>query len=54
MLQRNFRKYLQLRNWGWFSIIQKSKPLIGMINIEEEIREGVVAEKKNSVCVLGM
>merc|ERR1712098_270207 len=26
------------RHWGWFSIIQKTKPLIGMINIEEEIQ----------------
>ena len=38
MIQRTFRKYLLLRHWGWFSIIQKTKPLIGMINIEEEIQ----------------
>ena len=38
VIQRAFRKYLSLRHWGWFSIIQKTKPLIGMINIEEEIQ----------------
>merc|ERR1712112_573548 len=38
VIQRTFRKYLSLRHWGWFSIIQKTKPLIGMINIEEEIQ----------------
>merc|ERR1711997_353526 len=38
VIQRNFRKYMSLRNWGWFSIIQKTRPLIGMINIEEEIK----------------
>ena len=49
VMQRNFRKYLSLRNWGWFSIIQKTKPLIGMINIEEEIRIlEDAAEKANS------
>ncbi len=38
LLQRNFRQFLRLRNWGWFSLVQKTKPMIGMINIEEEIR----------------
>ena len=38
VLQRAFRRFLTLRHWGWFSIIQKTRPLIGMINIEEEIR----------------
>merc|ERR1719348_935386 len=36
--QRVFRRYLALRHWGWFSIIQKTRPLIGMVNIEEEIQ----------------
>jgi myosin heavy subunit len=38
VIQRNFRKYIQLRNWGWFIIIQKTRPLIGQVNIEEELR----------------
>ncbi|TRY80602.1 hypothetical protein TCAL_03006 [Tigriopus californicus] len=38
VIQRNFRKYMQLRNWGWFIIIQKTRPLIGQVNIEEELR----------------
>merc|ERR1711884_1007415 len=25
--QRNFRKYMQLRDWGWFVIIQKTRPM---------------------------
>ena len=29
---------MRLRNWAWFGIIQKTRPLIGMINIEEEIK----------------
>ena len=36
--QRNFRKYMALRDWGWFVIIQKTRPLIGMPNPEEELR----------------
>jgi len=36
--QRNFRKFMSLRNWGWFIIIQKTKPLIGQINLEDELR----------------
>merc|ERR1739844_506379 len=36
--QRNFRKYLQMRSWGWFVIIQKTRPMVGQPNPEEELR----------------
>merc|ERR1739848_911617 len=36
--QRNFRKYLAMRDWGWFTIIQKTRALIGLPNPEEELR----------------
>merc|ERR1712128_185830 len=35
---RQFRKYIKNRNWGWFVIIRKTKPLIGLANPEEELR----------------
>merc|ERR1711962_234742 len=41
--QRQFRKYMALRTWGWFVIIQKTRPLVGMPNPEEELR---LLEKK--------
>merc|ERR1719228_1059519 len=44
--QRNFRKYQTLRSWGWFIIIQKTKPLIGQINLEEELK--ILEEKANA------
>merc|ERR1712165_181765 len=45
--QRNFRKYLAMRDWGWFVIIQKTRPLIGMPNPEEELR--LLEEQANNV-----
>merc|ERR1712096_486439 len=36
--QRNFRKFLSMRDWGWFIIIQKTRGLIGLPNPEEELR----------------
>merc|ERR1712242_385691 len=39
VIQRNFRKYMTLRTWGWFVIIQKTKPLVGQPNPEEELRK---------------
>merc|ERR1712106_259132 len=36
--QRNFRKYMALRDWGWFVVIQKTRPLIGMPDPSEELR----------------
>jgi myosin heavy subunit len=44
--QRNFRKYIALRDWGWFVIIQKTRPLIGAPNPEEELR--LLEEKANA------
>merc|ERR1711997_608667 len=35
--QRNFRKYMQVRDWGWFVIIQKTRGLIGLPNPAEEL-----------------
>merc|ERR1719490_399474 len=43
--QRNFRKYLQMRDWGWFVIIQKTRGMIGRPNPEEELRQ--LEEKAN-------
>merc|ERR1712001_141634 len=37
VIQRNFRKYMTLRSWGWFVIIQKTKPLVGQQNPEQEL-----------------
>merc|ERR1739848_155055 len=46
VIQRNFRKYATLRSWGWFIIIQKTKPLIGQINLEDELR--ILEEQANA------
>merc|ERR1719323_249851 len=46
VVQRNFRKYMQLRNWGWFILIQKTRPLIGQVNLEQEL--GILEEKAKS------
>ena len=45
VVQRNFRKYIVHRDWPWFTIIQKTRPLIGLPNPEEELR--VLEEKAN-------
>merc|ERR1712233_204412 len=36
--QRNFRKFMSMREWGWFIIIQKTRPLIGRPDPNEELR----------------
>merc|ERR1712213_270756 len=45
--QRNFRKYMSMRDWGWFVIIQKPRPLVGMPNPEGELR--LLEEQANNV-----
>merc|ERR1719479_445327 len=44
--QRNFRKYMAIREWGWFVIIQKTRPLIGRPDPNEELR--ILEEKANA------
>merc|ERR1719474_1212200 len=44
--QRSFRKFLAMRDWGWFVIIQKTRGLIGLPNPEEELR--LLEEKANA------
>merc|ERR1719237_1963692 len=44
--QRNFRKYMALRDWGWFVIIQKTRPMIGRPDPNEELR--LLEEKANA------
>merc|ERR1712061_814645 len=44
--QRNFRKYMALREWGWFVIIQRTRPLIGRPDPNEELR--ILEEKANA------
>merc|ERR1712051_984634 len=39
--------YLAMREWGWFVIIQKTRPLIGMPNPEEELR--LLEEQANDI-----
>merc|ERR1712180_378677 len=44
--QRQFRRYMGMRDWGWFVIIQKTRPLVGMPNPEEGLRQ--LEEKANA------
>merc|ERR1719483_388752 len=46
VIQRNFRKFQSMREWGWFIIIQKTRPLIGSVNLEEELKS--LEDKANS------
>ncbi|UYV66622.1 unc-54 [Cordylochernes scorpioides] len=38
VIQRNLRKFLQLRNWLWWKLYSKVKPLLTMARVEDEIR----------------
>merc|ERR1712223_1123680 len=33
VIQRNFKKYASMRDWGWFIIIQKTRQNIGQVNL---------------------
>jgi myosin heavy chain 6/7 len=39
VLQRNCRKYLLLRNWPWWKLYTKVKPLLSVARQEEEMKK---------------
>lgn len=47
VVQRNYRKYMDLRDWGWYILVSKTKPMIGMRDIEGEL--GALEEECNTV-----
>lgn len=38
VIQRNLRKFLTLRNWLWWKLYSKVKPLLTMAKVEDEIK----------------
>ncbi|XP_068202771.1 myosin heavy chain, muscle-like isoform X29 [Palaemon carinicauda] len=38
VVQRNLRKFMQLRTWAWYRLWQKVKPLLNVTRVEDEIR----------------
>ncbi|GAV07913.1 hypothetical protein RvY_17692-2 [Ramazzottius varieornatus] len=38
VLQRNIKKFLQLRNWAWWKLYQKIKPLLMSAKVEDELK----------------
>lgn len=38
VVQRNLRKYLQLRTWPWWKLWQKVKPMLNVTRIEDEMK----------------
>ncbi|XP_033023087.1 myosin-16 [Lacerta agilis] len=39
LIQRNVRKFLQMRYWGWWKLYNKVKPLLNVARQEEEMKE---------------
>ena len=39
VVQRNLRKYLSLRNWPWWKLYTKVKPLLSVARQEEEMKK---------------
>lgn len=38
VVQRNLRKFMKMRTWGWYRLWQKVKPLLNVTRVEDEIR----------------
>ena len=46
VLQSNIRSYLKLRNWPWWRLFTKVKPLLQVTNQEEERRQMETENKR--------
>lgn len=48
VIQRNLRKFLTLRNWLWWKLYSKVKPMLSMAKVEDEMKELEEKLKKTS------
>lgn len=48
VVQRNVRKFMNLRTWPWFNLWQKVKPLLNQPRLEDEIRK--LKERSEKAC----
>merc|ERR1712223_97708 len=47
VIQRNYRQYFEMKEWGWYILLNKTKPLIGQLQMEEVLK--VLEDKVNAV-----
>lgn len=47
VVQRNLRKYLQLRTWPWWKLWQKIKPLLNVTRIEDELAVSITSRSSS-------
>lgn len=47
VVQRNLRKYLQLRTWPWWKLWQKIKPLLNVTRIEDEMAVSIASRSSS-------
>ena len=48
VIQRNLRKFLTLRNWLWWKLYSKVKPMLSMARVEDEMKELEEKAKKTA------
>merc|ERR1711970_1221882 len=48
VVQRNLKKYLQMRTWNWYKLWQKVKPNLNVSRVEEELQ---ALEEKGDVAI---
>merc|ERR1712002_182690 len=46
VIQRNGRSYMKLRNWQWWRLFTKVKPLLNVTRQEDELRDKEAEYKK--------
>merc|ERR1712002_781595 len=46
VIQRNGRSYMKLRNWQWWKLFTKVKPLLNVTRQEDELRDKETEFKK--------
>ena len=54
VIQRNGRSYLKLRNWPWWRLFTKVKPLLNVTRQEDELhqKEDELKKVKNAILLL--
>jgi myosin protein heavy chain len=54
IIQQNLRAWLEFKNWPWWKLYQKARPLLKRRNFEKEVeeREAIIADLKKQIATL--
>lgn len=50
IIQRNIRAYVSFKNWTWWKLFSKAKPMLKRVNFENQLKEKQTQIQGTNTC----